>query len=645
MTRFLGQRLPNLQVAIQWISCIAWIVISPVAFSADPPATESWPQEPELSTLDREHWAFQPLSNAAPPHIAAPADVDSPIDAFIQQQLSAKQLPTVAPADRSTWLRRVTFDLTGLPPDPDELQRFLDDLRPDAQHRAIDRLLASPEYGERFAQHWLDLVRFAETDGFEHDKVRPAAWRYRDWLIDALNHDLPYDEFIAQQLAGDELAQADPAVQIATGYLLAGPDMPDINSQDERRHTLLNSITANVGELFLAMQFGCAQCHDHKTDPISQHDFYRLRAFFEPLDLFRGAPATDDQNAGETAPTDQLRVVFTTANKRAEGRLWVRGDFRRPGPELKAAFPRPLASVSGSTEPSGPIATRMAFAQWLTHDAQPLTPRVIVNRLWQQHFGTGIVASSSDFGFMGQSPTHPQLLDWLASDLKRHAWSLKAIHRSIVSSAAYGRSSHAEPSNREHWNQLIAADPQNRWLGRMRPQRLDGEALRDAMLAISGSLSHKAGGPGIMPPLPKEVVSTLLKNQWQANTNPAESMRRSVYLFMRRNLRYPLFEAFDKPDSNLSCSRRNQTTIAPQALHLLNSELVADFADRLAQRLARDYASDNQRIEALYRLCLSRSPTPEEQSAALSFISQQTDTAWSDLCLAIMNTNEFIYVD
>ena len=606
--------------------------------------------EPPIEDADRDYWAYQPVTRPTTPEVANQGWCRNPIDRFILARLEEDKLQPVERASREVLLRRVTFDLTGLPPTVEEIDSFLNDHQPGAYERVVDRLLKSPHYGERWAQHWLDLVRFAETDGFEHDKVRHEAWRYRDWVIEALNNDLPYDEFVRLQLAGDEIAPDSQFAQLATGYLLAGPDMPDINLQEERRHNFLNGMAANVGEVFLGLRFGCAQCHHHRTDPISQHDFYRLRSFFETIELFKDHPLAD----GSTVHPDEEKQTKARVAKNAEStvpvsHLWIRGDFRRPGPELQPGFPR-VIDTSGSDQQIADDSTarRTALANWLTDKNHPLTARVMVNRVWQHHFGRGIIPTSSDFGWMGEPATHPELLDWLAVEFMENGWSLKSLHRLILTSATYQQRSYpsAETSEQqlENWKSLREEDPENLLLGRMNRRRLEGEAIRDAMLAVSGELNSKANGPGVRPPLPKAVASTLLKNQWPVTKDESEHSRRSIYLFMRRNLRMPLLETFDKPDANLSCPQRSQTTIAPQALHLLNSDFARDRATAFANRILESKSTEAERIKLAYRLAFGRFPSHDEMANCLRLLSD-VGNEWSLLCHGLLNFNEFVYVD
>ena len=714
------------------------------------------PAEAPLTAADREHWAFRPLARSKLPTVKRDDWCRSPVDRFILAKLEAAGLTPLPQADRRTLIRRVTFDLTGLPPTPAQVDAFVGDATPEAHERLIDRLLESPAYGQRWAQHWLDLVRFAETDGFEHDLERPQAWRYRDWVIDAFNADMPYDEFVQWQLAGDELRPDDAAASVATGFLLCGPDMPDINLLEERRHNFLNDMTGTIGSVLLGLNVGCAQCHDHKFDPISQLDFYRLRAFFDPADIFKDhplprPPGTPDPLASEPALrlkqlTAEVQTLEDSARKRLKAenpdlqpgrddilksltaderrahesaaaqleqlkktyhppevphgrtvqerladlkpsRFMVRGDFRREGSEVAPAFLRIVnpheSAVAGPPSGSPTTRRRSQLAQWVTRPDNPLALRVIVNRLWQQHFGRGLVETSSDFGKMGTDPTHPELLDWLATELPRQGWSLKRMHKLLLTSAVYRQASKPasadwtpdeQASAAASWKTGRRLDPENRLLARMNRQRLDGESIRDAMLDAASRLSLRQGGPGVRAPLPAEVAATLLnKNQWIISPDIEDHSRRSIYLFVRRNLRYPLFDAFDRPDTNASCPRRNRSTIAPQALILLNSEFSLDAARRLAGFvLSHAGTSHDAQISLAYARVLGRLPAQEEIAVALQFLDSQATllkesnrpaaelalpvpfpdgfephraAALTDFCLALFNLNEFVYVD
>jgi hypothetical protein len=712
------------------------------AFAAEPSA--ALPEVP-ITDQERDHWAYRAIGEPAPPAVKDARWSSHPIDALVKSAMEKQSVEPLPPAGKLTLLRRVSFDLVGLPPTPREIEQFLRDDAADAYEKLVDRLLASPAYGERYAQHWLDLARFAETDGFEHDLLRPNAWRYRDWVIDALNRDMPYDEFIRLQLAGDELYPGDRDAAVATGFLLCGPDMPDINLQEERRHVVLNEMAATVGSVFLAMQVGCAQCHDHKYDPIRIHDFYRLRAFFESSDIFGDHPIpTADELAARRAAEDARDPKFHEADARreeleaigrerfrqknpdeyptlkqilgelgndfndehkqlvkllkgapplpplSEGRImrdgkphdahiYLRGDFRQQGPVVQCGFPRVLLPADASASPT-PERPRAELARWLTDRANPLVARVIVNRLWQWHFGAALAANPSDFGTMGAEPTHPELLDWLARRFVSDGGSFKSMHRLIVTSRTYRLASgpfDSEWSNeeqlraREIWQRSQAADPQNALVWHRHRRRLDGESIRDAMLVGCEKLSPRRGGPGIRPPLAPEITETLLKDQWKVGGDAEDHRRRSIYLFVRRNLRYPLFDVFDRPDTNASCAMRHESTTATQSLVQFNSDFSLDCARRLAGAIGP--ASDADRaIAGAYLRAFNRPASTDEIQLGREFIARQSQklrdekrepdslalptdgakfddplaaAALVDFCLALLNANEFLYVD
>jgi hypothetical protein len=701
--------------------------------------------EKPITAEDRQHWAFQPPRRPEVPPVKGSRWVRNPIDAFVLAQLEDNELRPAPEADRATLLRRLSFDLTGLPPTPEEVAAFVADRAADAYEQAVDRLLASARYGERWAQHWLDLARYADSDGFEFDQARPFAWRYRDWVVDALNRDMPYDEFVRRQLAGDEFAPGESSAFIATGFSRCYPDMVDLNDQKLRRQNALNDITETTGLVFLGLTIGCARCHDHKFDPIRATDFYQLQAFFTParfrddypiasaaersayeeragrwedeVSRLQGAlirlewpvrdalaselpPNLDDETAAafarpeaerssedihliyealakdrRIAPEDWAKVLDTTSASLR--RTWLarlaalkqakppslphavgidetspsapptyllrRGDHTARGPEVAPAFPLVLCRDEAAAVPSpAPSARstgrRSELARWLVRPDHPLTARVLVNRLWQHHFGRGIVATPSDFGTMGAEPSHPELLDWLATELVARGWSLKAMHRLMVNSATYRQSSRANPA-------AMAADPDNTLLWRHDRQRLDGEAIRDSLLAVSGQLNPAMGGPCIFPELPAELSKLSGKGvAWPVSDHAADRRRRSLYVFVRRNLRYPFFEAFDRPDTNASCPSRAVTTIAPQALTLLNSQLASDAARALADRVRREAGPDRgAQVERAYRLVLARPPDREERRLAEAFLRDGPELV--SFCRALLNTNEFLYID
>ena len=644
------------------------VAVSPAAGMADEEFAEA-----QISSVDREHWSFQPLKRSAIPEVKDTHWPHKPIDRFVLALLEAKHIQPQPPVDRASLIRRATIDLTGLPPTAAEVGAFLEADSLDAYERFVDHLLASPSYGEHFAQPWLDLARWAETDGFEHDGVRPDAWKYRDWVIDALDRDLPYDQFVSLQLAGDELMPGDEWAQAATGFCLAGPDMPDIDLEQERRHIVLNDVTNTVGSVFLGLQFGCAQCHDHKFDPISQGDFYRLRAIFEPAVDFSGH-AFD-----EGKPTNK------------PSHFYFRGDFRRPGPEVSPDFPRVVNLWNDEIEKPAQDATssrrRAQLAKWLTRPDHSLTSRVMVNRLWQMHFGRGFSETPSDLGRRGDEPIHKGLLDWLAVEFIESGWSMKHVHRLIVTSATYQQASRpvtrsgirnnsqqdgglAPFAAHDTWAQVVQTDPKNLLWSRFPRRRLRGETLRDMMLAVSDSLNRKRGGESVRPPLPAEVVQTLLRSDhWKVSKDTADHDRRSIYIFARRNLRFPMFEVFDRPAATVSCARRSSSTIAPQSLMLMNSQFSLDAARRLAGKVMSKETDRRGQIELAFRRTISRLPTDEELEDFMEFFAlrqaanekgidertlplsmpseaeRRVAAAMVDFCLALLNANEFVYLE
>ncbi len=593
-------------------------------------------EEIPVDDSDREHWSFGPLVRPTVPQVQDVSWTANEIDCFVLQQLEEEGLHPAPHSSRELLLRRVHFDLVGLPPTPDERDTFLQDTSPLAYERLVDRLLASPAYGERWGQYWLDLARFAETDGFEHDKLRPEAWEYRQWVIDALNTDMPYDQFVTLQLAGDLLEPN--AHAIATTFCLAGPDMPDINEQELRRHDKLNEITSTVGAALLGLQMACAQCHDHKYDPISQADFYRLRAIFEPaIPLFK----RDEPVAQLAMQRDPQPAHF-----------YFHGELSGRGPAVEPAPPR-IACHADCQWKDNRDDPRLGLVNWMFEPSNPLVARVIANRIWQYHFGRSLCGNPSDFGIVDTEPTHPALLDWLATELQASSWSLKALHRQILLSATYqqaGSSESLELSDSQALQLCMQADPANRLYGRFPRKRLEGEIIRDAMLAVAGLLNNSYGGSSVMPPLPDELKQTLLVGQWQESGEASDHYRRSIYVFARRNLRYPMFEVFDRPDAGASCARRNRSTTALQSLQMLNSDLAVNSARALSQRLLRETASPQPGIlsQKLFEIVFSRRPSRKELELVVEVLRDgkaEMDERLFVVCLAMLNSNEFIYVD
>jgi hypothetical protein len=679
-----------------------------------------------LPAADRDHWAWRKPAQPAPPAVRDGAWPRNSVDHFILARLAAAGLAPAPEASRAVLIRRVTFDLIGLPPTPPEIDEFVHDPATDAYERLVERLLASPRYGERWGRHWLDVARFAESNGYEFDEVRPDAWRYRDYVIRAFNDDKPYDRFVLEQLAGDELFPDDPAALVATGFNLLGPDMTDASDQAQRRQNTLNDMTDTAGLAFLGLTLACARCHDHKFEPLPQRDYYRLQAFFTPAVFRRDLPIAgraqrdvharaqaeyaalvkpsqeslahleepyrrrlyeaqfaklaDEARAAHETPAErrtvkQKELVEKTARllvvspqavaaalspadrtRRDEllaeirshddrkppplpvamglqdgpgtAKTYVleRGELGQRGDEVQPGFPAVLGSHSNS-------ARRAALAGWIASPDNPLTARVMVNRLWQHHFGRGLVGTPNDFGLRGERPSHPELLDWLASEFVARGWSLKSMHRLMLLSATYRQSASASQAARQ-------VDPENRLLSHAQRVRLEGEVIRDSLLAVSGRLNQATGGPGVFPPVPAEAVQGT--QGWKASAEPRDHVRRSVYVFARRNLRFPFLEAFDLPDSSLSCPKRERSTTATQALALLNAADVADAARALMERLTAEATTQEERVALAYRLALGRRPTATEMRLAGEFLLR---SPLGELCRVLVNLNEFVYLD
>jgi len=684
-----------------------------------------------ITPEDRKYWAFLPARKAPPPTPANPDWNRHPIDRFLAAKLEAERLKPSAPASRATLIRRLYFDLLGLPPTPKEVDDFVADADPAAYEKLVDRLLADPGYGEQMARHWLDLVRYAESDGFRQDAYRPHVWRYRDYVVRAFQEDRPYDQFVREQLAGDELAPGKPEALAAVGFLTHG--IYEFNQRDVRTQWdgMLGETAEVAGEAFLALGFGCARCHDHKYDPILQKDYYRFRAFFDALMPSESAPFAMPAEIAEHAkkeaawqantaairrqieelekkdadaisrsmitkfPPDIQAMIGTSQEKRTplekqlaslayrqvtqelEGldkkikgpnaeklaslrKELARFDGERPkqlplmqtiretgmtGPPssmpkgkefLAPAFPivleESLPKIAPNPE-SRSTGRRSVLAKWITRSDHPLTARVMVNRLWQQHFGRGLVGTTNDFGRLGDAPTHPELLDWLAVTFVENAWSIKKMHRLIVTSQAYRQAS-AVPKDAAAFKK----DPDNRLLWHMPTRRLQAEQIRDALLAASDKLDRTIGGP------PVEFGSP----------------RRTLYLKVRRNTREPMLDAFDLPETFSSIGQRNVTTTPTQALLLLNAPAMMEHAKAFADRLHKDEPRDEERrFDQAVRLAWGRRPTDEERSLAREFLQEQEQklrsaatppadphrAAWNDLCQILVDANEFLYVD
>jgi hypothetical protein len=597
----------------------------------------------------------------------------------VSNLLQQQGLSIASPASQSDVLRRLSFDLTGLPPSQEDQGSFLNNGSPDAYRRLVDRLLASPKFGERQSQFWLDVVRFAESEGFEYDRHLPDAWRYRDYVINAFNSDKPFDRFLTDQLAGDEMESTSTeslsaAIFHRLGAVRRNAGNPDIALS---RNEVLTERTDVIGAAVLGLTVGCARCHDHKFDPISQKDYYQLQAYLAAskevnVDLAstkeleewaeknkalekkltslkrqqskaKGAEKERLLSAIEvlesTRPADlpKIPTIQNDFEKATKIHVLKRGVWELKGEPVGMKPLDVLVGEEGAGKTSDSINPRSRLANWLTDPSHPLTARVIVNRIWQQYFGVGIVATANDFGRNGAKPSHPKLLDFLASELIRRDWQLKPIHRMIVMSHAYRQSARVEASAL-----ATRIDSDNRLLWRHTKRRLTGEELRDSMLSVSGVLNEKQGGKSVLLPVEEDLVKLLYKpDQWQVTRDPTEHNRRSVYLIAKRNLRLPFMEAFDQPALLTSCFRRESSTHAPQALELLNGQISNQLATFLSDRITRSDESPKNIARAGYRFALGRDPSEAELSLAVPFLEAGSV---KEFALALFNLNEFLYV-
>ena len=633
------------------------------------------------ATNSRSFWAFQPVKRSAPPPVTNRNWPRNAVDFFVLARLESQGLRPAPPATKADLIRRVYFDLTGLPPAPEEVQAFVEDGSPLAYERLVDRLLNSPHYGERWGQHWLDVVRYAETEGFEYDRHVPDAWRYRDYVIKSLNQDKPFDRFILEQVAGDELDTENLDLLTASVFYRLGPVRRNAGNPEVAlsRNEILTDRTDIIGSSFLGLTVGCARCHDHKFDPISQQDYYRLQAFLAATEEHDVLLASDAEKTAWKAKTGEINAklrqlrrqltrtedpqrrqqldteietledqmpqppatIPSTHNddlKRTAIHVLKRGDWERKGPQVG---PRVLGALAPESIPELSPETpqpRTRLAQWLANAENPLTTRVLANRLWNYHFGQGIVKTANDFGKNGDRPSHPELLDWLASELIGEGWRLKPMHRLILLSNTYQQSSTSPEAET-----ASVKDPDNRLLWRFSRRRLSAEEIRDAMLSVSGRLNLREGGRSVMVPVDRELVNLLYKpSQWEVTKDRQEHYRRSIYLIAKRNLRLPFMEVFDQPALQTSCARREASTHAPQALELLNGKLSNELADAFAQRLTAEVGFDKARqIDRAYWLAAGRAPTSKEIELALRFCADQP---LREFALSLFNLNSFLYV-
>jgi hypothetical protein len=732
-----------------------------------------------FTDAQKSFWSFQPVKKPAVPTVKKSVWVKNPIDAFVLAKLEEKGLAPNNAADKLTLLRRASIDMTGLPPTEQETEAFLADNSPTAFEKIVDRLLASPAYGERWGRHWLDVARYADSDGFKADATRPYIWRYRDYVIQALNADKPYDRFIREQIAGDELYPGDQDAMIAMGFNRHWIDETNAAGLLTRRQETLDEITTATGSAFLGVTIGCARCHDHKYDPIPQRDYYRLQAFFAntsygdgPLPLkdpaerrkyeeqkavweektkdiraqmadvlepirksrIKSGISTFEDEVQEAILMDSAKrnpfqqMMFHTASSRItfdeepdartlrslkgdaatrynelkkklaefdsirppappEGQFMIdisstappthvlgRGDVMAKGEEVQPGFLSIITPEDAKiTPPAGLNSTgrRTALANWLVDPKNPLVARVMVNRIWHYHFGRGIVSTPGDFGRMGMRPTHPELLDYLSSYFVENGWSMKKLHRAILLSNTYQVSSDTQAKAAE-------ADPDNKLMWRYNRRRIEAESIRDSLLAVSGLLNPQMGGPGVMPPVPPGTLSdlsaTAVAGGWKVDTDAAKQNRRSIYIFVRRNLLYPMLHEFDTANTFEVWHQRKNTVTPSQSLDLLNNEMILGWAQAFAGRVLSDPKVKSETVDQVdraFRLVYGRRASGEEQKIATAFLDKQTPimarrlasgkvqmptqipddmdparaAALVDFCHMLMVSNEFIYIN
>ena len=646
---------------------------------------DAMPERAPVASLD--HWAYAPLKQPTPPAVKREAWVRDPLDRFVLAKLEAVGLQPSPEAEPAALVRRLYFDLVGLPPTPDEVQAFTADPSDKAYKALVDKLLASPRYGERWARHWLDLARYADSAGFHEDIDRPYAYKYRDYVINSFNADKPYARFIAEQLAGDELSPDDTSAWIATGFCRCGPsndqNMGEGAAKEKYRLDLLDDVVSTSSAVFLGQTIGCARCHDHKLDPISQTEYYRFLALFDTtervdmaLDLSGrpGVSNTMDEMAKlkksktEKPPAWSIMALTERTSKPRTTHLLWRGDVKNRGPVVTPGVPAAFARESLQLPQLEPAAKttgrRKALAEWIASPRNPLTWRVVANRIWQHHLGEGIVATPSNFGRTGASPTHPELLDYLAQEMLAGGGSWKTMHRRIVSSAAYRQS--ALPTLAAV-DAARAVDPENKLLWRARQRRLEAEALRDAILAVAGTLNEQVGGPGIKPRIRPELLAGSKRNEWpDVKQEGPEHYRRSVYIYVKRQLPFPLLELFDQPNTAQTCERRDENVMPTQALLLMNDEFVAEQAAHFADRILAEAKGDPERqVRLAVRRALGREAVSVEVEETAEFLRraaaenirksnsinnlrhQKTPEreALIDFCHVLFNSNEFAYVD
>ncbi|MFP6619220.1 MAG: PSD1 and planctomycete cytochrome C domain-containing protein [Pirellulaceae bacterium] len=696
---------------------------------------------PAVDEKAKNFWSFRPVVKPAIPAVQQGDWVRNPIDAFVLARLEDAKLTPAAPVEKTALLRRAYYSLVGLPPDPEVVETFLSDRSPDAFEKIVDQLLESTQYGERAARHWLDLVRYAESNSYERDGTKPFVWRYRDYVIRSLNQDKPYDEFVLEQLAGDELPTRTPEQLIATGYYRLGTWQDEPVDRVQELYEDLDDIVMTTSQVFLGLTMNCARCHDHKLDPLPQRDYYRFMAFFHNINRYGVrnaksvaqfslrdimAPREQSQHQGQVAEhlqrVEKVEKQIAAIEKRVIGDfqpvekqdfkfeqhkipllkkrvprllskqqfqkyvelkkqqrqltnvkpaaltqalcvtemgrqpretfVLARGNAHAPGDQVEPGFPEVLGFSDPVIEELPPekksSGRRTALARWIIDPRNPLTARVLVNRLWQQHFGRGIVQTPNDFGFQGMAPTHPQLLDWLASQLVEGDWKLKRIHKLILMSSAYQMASQAQPD-------VLARDPENKLFSRFAMRRLSAEEIRDTILSVTGSLNPRMFGPSIYPDIPREVMLGQSRpGEGWGNSSLEDKSRRSIYIHTKRSLAVPFISAFDGPDTDTTCPIRFETTQPTQSLEMLNGPFTHQQAAAFGNYLRKQLGVQDTRgqVSLALRRSLQRPVTDQQIEQGLEFIKQLQEQhkvsaakALDYFCLVMLNLNELIYLD
>ena len=650
-----------------------WVLLGAPFGGDEDELTEVAPAEDafEITDADRAWWSVQPLGRPDVPVVADPDWPLNPVDNFLLAKIEAAGLKAPPTADRRTLIRRASYDLTGLPPTLAEVEAFEQDRRPDAWERLIDRLLASPHYGERWGRHWLDLVRYAETDGYERDRKKPSAWRYRDWVIGALNADMPYDEFLTHQLAGDELDNPTAASVIATGYLRLGIWDDEPTDTELAQYDDLDSVLDTTSRVMLGMSIGCARCHNHRGDPIPQTDYYRMLSFFRGIAPYKvgGGNEPTPENYTDWIPADlgtadaggspvegppanliEVLRVKELGPEAPPTHVLIRGNPHAPAARVEPGFPLILGNADPGLESPAPASPttgrRLALARWIAGDGNLRTSRVMANRLWQYHFGRGLSPTPNDLGRFGEPATHPELLDWLATEFTARDWSLKSMHRLLMTSRAYQMSSRPPEGSLE-------VDPGNDLFSRFNMRRLAAEEIRDSVLAATGTLNLEIGGPSVYPPMPAEVLATASQpdKAWGEAT-PDEAARRSIYIHVKRSLLHPLLESLDLADTDSTCPVRFTTTQPTQALMMLNGDFMSEQARALAERIDGADRTVEDRVTEALETVLARRARPVEVARGVGLIEElqreegfDAATAFASYSLLLLNLNEFAYLD